>query len=123
MYINLLIKIKNAASAGKKTVKFYHSNMDKAVLDVLKKHGFIAEVEIKGKNPKKILYVDLKHDKDIHGIKFLSKPSAKLYKGFKDLRKVKGGHGLLVISTPKGIMSGDEARRQKVGGEALFEIW
>ena len=59
----------------------------------------------------------------ITGVKFISKPSRRLYVGYKDIRRVKSGYGLSVISTPIGVVSGSEARKSKVGGEILFEIW
>ncbi len=62
-------------------------------------------------------------ERDIRGLKFLSKPSRRLYVGYKEIKKVKSGHGLLVLSTSKGILSGEEAKKMKIGGQLLFEIW
>ena len=59
----------------------------------------------------------------IGSVKLVSKPSRRIYAGYRELRPVKSGLGLLVVSTPRGIMSGKEARKMKLGGEVLFEIW
>ncbi len=123
MYIDLLIKIKNAQKAGRDILKTRSTKMDKAVADLLAKRGFVKSVEVKGKTYKKYLEIDLKSDRLISGVKFLSKPSLHRYSGYATMKKVKGGYGLLVVSTPKGIVSGDEAKKHKVGGELLLEVW
>lgn len=123
MYINLLIKIKNAERAGKKSLKTPFTKMDYAVAEVLKKYGFLKKIEIKGRSPKRSIDIVINKDRMILGIKFTSRPSLRRYSGYKDLRSIKSGHGISVISTPKGIMSGVQARKEKVGGQLLFEIW
>ena len=123
MYIDLMIKIKNAQKAGRESMKTRYTKMDKAVADILQKRGFIKNAEIKGKTYKKYLELDLKSERNIAGIKFLSRPSLHRYSGYAEMRKVKGGYGLLIVSTPKGILSGDEAKKNKVGGELLLEVW
>lgn len=123
MYIDLLIKIKNAEASGKTLLKARYTKMDKAILDILEKAGFVKKVEVKGRAPKKIIEIDFDGARAIDGLKFLSRPSLRRYKGYKDFRPVKGGRGLLIVSTPKGVMDGLTARRNKVGGQILFEIW
>jgi small subunit ribosomal protein S8 len=127
MYINLLTKIKNAQAVKKENIKSSYSIMDGAILDVLSKKNFVGEVSVKGRAPKKVFEINLKYDKDgvgaIHGVKILSKPSRHLYTGYTDIYPVKQGFGLLVVSTPKGIMDGQSAKKAKIGGELLFEIW
>jgi small subunit ribosomal protein S8 len=127
MYTDLLVKIKNAQAVKKENVKLSYSIMDNAILDILSKKNFVGEVSVKGRAPKKVLDANLKYDKDgsgaIHGVKILSKPSRHLYAGYTELYPVKQGFGLLVVSTPKGIMDGQSAKKSKLGGELLFEIW
>jgi small subunit ribosomal protein S8 len=126
MYINLLIQLKNAQAAKKEGLKVPYSKMDESVLEILLKNKFIKDFEKKGRGAKKILNIELKYDGikgAINGIKIISKPSRRLYAGYKEIRPVKGGHGTAVLSTPKGIMAGKEAKKNKVGGEMLFEIW
>ncbi len=123
MYIDLLVKIKNAQQAGKKSFKTRFSKMDEGVLEVLKNHGFIKKSEIKGKSYKRVIEIDCDVSHPIQGVAFLSKPSLRRYGGYKDLKRVKGNYGILVISTSQGIMSGFEAKKKKLGGQLLFEIW
>lgn len=125
MYINVLTKIKNAQAAQKKEVKVPYTKMDEQVLEILAKQKFIEGFEKKGRNPKRILDIKLKYEDGgvISGIKFVSKPSRRLYAGYRELRTVRSGFGTLVLSTPKGLMTGKDARKGKLGGELLFEIW
>ena len=123
MYTDFLIKIKNAKTAEKPTLKTPATKLHKAIADLLIARGFIKSVEIKGKGIKKYLEIELQAKKSIHGIKFMSTPSLHRYGGYKDFRKVKGGFGMLVVSTSKGIMNGETARKEKAGGEVLFQIW
>jgi len=123
MYIDLLIKIKNAQGAGKTVLKTPATKMDKAVADVLAARGFVKKVELKGKSYKKYLEIELDGERKIGGLKLLSKPSVRKYSGYRELKKVKGGFGTMVLTTPKGIMTIDGAKREKVGGQLLFEIW
>lgn len=126
MYINLLTKIKNAQVVKKETIKVPYSKMDERVLEVLKENNYIKDFNRKGKGTKRIIEIELKYHNEgtaISGIKFISKPSRRIYIGCKDIKPVKRGYGLLIISTPKGIITGKEAKNMKVGGEMLFEIW
>ena len=127
MYIDLITRIKNAQAAKKETLKMPFSNMDFAVAELLAKNSFIDDAQKKGRMPKRIIEIKLKYDDDgqgaISGLKLLSRPSRRLYAGAKELRPVRQGYGLGVISTPKGVMTYGEARRAKLGGQILFEIW
>ena len=129
MYINLLIQIKNAQAVKRESIKFAYSKMDEKVLDILKENHYIEDFDKKGRGAKKILEIYLKYPKSesekggIQGIKFISKPSRRIYIGYEKIRPVRHGYGLNVFSTSKGIFTGKEARKFKVGGEILFEIW
>ncbi|MCX6702847.1 MAG: 30S ribosomal protein S8 [Candidatus Wolfebacteria bacterium] len=126
MYTDFLIKIKNAQAVKKESIKVPFSKMTGAIAEILLRKNLLESVEKKGRAPKKILEIKLKY-KDgvgaISGLKFVSKPSRKIYAGYEDLKPVRHNFGFSVISTPKGILSGAEARKEKVGGELLFEIW
>ncbi len=119
--------IKNAQAAKKETLKVPFSNMDLMILELLQKYGYIAAVNKKGRMPKRALEIVLKYGEGktgfIRGVSHLSVPSRRIYAGAQELRPVKQGFGLGVISTPKGIMAYQDARKQNVGGELLFEIW
>ena len=127
MYIDLLTKIKNAQAVKKEIAKSAYSKMDERILEILLSKGYISGFEKKGKGAKRVFDIQLKYEKNnggaITGIKFVSKPSRKMYIGYKDIRPIKSGYGFMVISTPDGVLAGGEARREKVGGELLFEIW
>lgn len=124
---NLLASLKNASAAKHASLTIPHSRLKKAALDVICKAGFIKEVSEKGSVPKKSLEVELAYDASgkpkISGAKRVSKFSCRVYKPAKDMKAVKRGLGLAVVSTPKGVMSGEEAAKQQTGGEVLFEIW
>jgi small subunit ribosomal protein S8 len=123
MYIDLLIRVKNAAQVGKKAVKVPYVKNDYAVAEILKRFGFLKEVEVKGRSFKKVMELKLEGARPVQGLKFLSRPSLRRYGEYRRFRKVKSGQGLLVVSTPKGILTGEDAKKAKVGGELLFEIW
>ena len=127
MYTDLLTKIKNAQSARKEYVKVPYTNMDMAIAELLSKHNYLESALKKGRNPKRIIEIKLKYDKNRSGaigeVKFLSKSSRRLYLGYRDLKPVKQGFGVAILSTPKGILTNKEARKMKIGGELLFEIW
>ncbi len=126
MYIDLLTKIKNAQAVRKENVKLAYSKMDESILELLKKNNYIKDLEKKGKGAKRTLDVKLKYENKegvIKDVKFVSKPSRRLYIGYKDIKPVKHGYGLLILSTPQGIITNKEARKMKVGGEMLFQIW
>ena len=127
MYTNLLTIIKNGQQAKKATVKVQYSNGDFAVAELLVKHKLLDSVAKKGRMPKRILEAKLRYDSNgvgaIRGVKFLSKPSRRLYAGYQELNPVNQGFGVLVLSTPKGIVDGKTARKEKVGGELMFQIW
>lgn len=127
MVADLLTKIKNAQKARKEVTKIPYANFDFAVAELLVKNDYLDSVAKKGRMPKRVMEIKLKYDKNGHGaineIKILSTPSRRLYSGYKEFRQVKQGYGLAAVSTPKGVMTTKEAKRMKLGGQLLFEIW
>lgn len=123
---NMLIMMKNASLAGKESTAIPYSKMKEAIAVCLKKEGFIADIAKKTKKGIPVLEVSLIYTEDkpkITEVERVSKQSKRVYFSMKDIHTVKNGSGLLVLSTPKGIMSGKDARKEQVGGEALFKIW
>ncbi len=119
---DLLVRLQNASRVGKVSVSLPYSRIKLSIAEVLAKEGYVESPSQKNFS----LTIPLRYSAGkpaIQGVKRLSKPSRRTYLGVRDVRSVKRGHGLLVLSTPKGVMSGQEARKQRVGGEALFEIW
>lgn len=112
--------------AGKKSLKVSFSKMDMAVLEALVRNGYLASVEKKGRSLKRVIAIELKEDKDgsvFSEIKLWSRPSRRMYRGYKKIRPSHQGYGSYFFSTPKGILGDAEARKQRIGGEILFEIW
>lgn len=123
----LIIKLKNANLAGKPSVEFPYSKMRAAILETLKKEGFVKSVSEKGKNVAKSLEVELVYEEGntpkIQGVEQISKYSRRVYQKASEVKSVRNSFGALILTTPKGVMSGKEARKENVGGEALFKIW
>ncbi|MBC7836870.1 30S ribosomal protein S8 [Acetobacteraceae bacterium] len=121
---DLLIRLRNASSVEKTHVSIPNSKMTRAVAEVLSKEGYVGEVDSSKKTNGITVSLLYKNGRPvINGAKRISKPSRRMYMGVHDIQPVKHGYGLVVLSTPQGILSGKEAREKKVGGEVLFEIW
>ena len=123
---NMLIMIKNASLASKETVVFPYSKLKLAIGECLVKEGYVKSISKKTRKDHPVLEVELIYiDKKprITDVERVSKQSKRVYFGMNDIHTVKGGTGLLVLSTPKGILSGKNARKEQVGGEALFRLW
>jgi small subunit ribosomal protein S8 len=122
---NMLVSIKNAGLVRKASVTIPHSKMKESVLELLKKEGYIKTYHVTaGVKPTVEIVIEYKGKLPrISGVTRVSKNSKRVYKGVKDITPVKYGHGLAVFSTPKGIMTDKEARKEMVGGEVLFTIW
>ena len=127
---DMLIQIKNAQMVSKDQVLIPSSKMKFAMANVLKAAGFLSDVERKTKKIKKTehdyLLLTLKYEDGqgaLQGLKIISKPSRRMYIKGADIRPVRSGYGLAIISTSKGIMSSKDAWKQKLGGEILCEVW
>ena len=119
---DMLTKIKNAVAVQKPAVDISFSNFKYEIARILGKNGFVENVEKK----KNKIEINLKYNEKvpaISGIKRVSKPSQRIYLPYSKIKKVKGGYGFSIISTSKGLMTDKEARKQKVGGEIICEIW
>ena len=127
---NMLVQLKNAQARSQNEVVLPFSKMKFAIISILQERGFIESVEKKKKKTKKsefdVLSVGLKYNDGvgaIDDIKLISKPSRRIYAGRGELKTVRSGYGMSVVSTSKGVMSGENARKAGLGGEILFEIW
>lgn len=123
---NLIISLKNAQKAKHATVTFAYSKMTMSILESIKKHGFVANIEKTGKDLKKKVIVTLKYEDGmpaITDVKRISKQSQRMYVGYKDIKPVRNGYGMVVLSTPAGILNDKEAIKSKIGGEILFTMW
>lgn len=124
---NMINTMKNGALVSKKSVVVPFSKLKHAIAMCLKEHGYVSDVSKKTeKNNVPVLEIELAYrgtEPRIHDVKRLSKPSRRTYLGVHDIHQVKNGHGMLVLSTPKGILNDKQARKEVVGGEVLFMIW
>lgn len=124
---DMLTRIRNAKAVKLPTVSMPHSTLKMAILKIMKQERFVEDFEKKGKKVRKHIAVQLKYAKNgisaITGLKRVSKPGRRMYKKAVELHLVKQGTGIAIVSTPKGLMTDKEARRAKVGGEVLCEIW
>jgi small subunit ribosomal protein S8 len=124
---DFLTRIRNANSAHHQTVDIPASKMKKAVAEILREEGFIRGYEVVAEGPQGTLRVTLKYgpekEKVITGLRRISRPGLRVYTSRTEIPRVLGGLGLVIISTPKGIMSGKRAKREGFGGEVLAYVW
>ncbi len=123
---DFIVRLQNAGAIRKPYVSIPYSAYKMAIAEKLKDAGFVKGVEKKGKKIRKTLDVVLKYNEEgmhvISGVRRISKPGRRLYKSVLEIYPVRYGRGALILSTPKGIKTDKEARKEMVGGEALFEI-
>jgi len=123
---DFIIRLKNAGAIGTQQVSLPYSAHLEAIAKKLQQLGFVSEVSSSG-NGKRTLEVVLAYDEQgnhkIHDVKRISKPGRRLYVSTREAHGVKNGLGASILSTPKGILSDKEARKDRVGGEALFQVW
>lgn len=123
----MLTQIRNALAVHHEAVTVPFSEFNFKIALLLEEAGFVGTAIRKQRGGNKALQINLKYDSDgqplISSIKQISKSGQRIYKGYKELRPIKNGYGIAIVSTPQGIMSNKEARKRKLGGEVLCEIW
>ena len=126
---DMLTRIRNASSARHDSVLMPASKIKVAIANVLKEEGFIKDYSVameEGK-PQPNLKVDLSYggrkQPVLNGLQRVSKPGLRVYVQRREIQRVYGGLGMAILSTPKGVMSGQEARRNEVGGEVICYVW
>ena len=124
---DMINRIKTAQAVSKKTVKVPFSNLKYEIAKILETNNWIGKVEKKGKKISKILEIELKYHENGGGciidISKISTPGQKIYTSASRIKKVRDGAGLSIISTSKGLMTNYEARKAKLGGEVLIEVY
>ncbi|MDI3538449.1 MAG: small subunit ribosomal protein [Bacillota bacterium] len=124
---DMLTRIRNANMARHEVVEVPSSRMKKAIAEILKAEGFIRDYEYVDDNKQGILKIYLKYgpnkERVITDLKRISKPGLRVYVGRNEIPKVLRGLGIAILSTPRGIMSDKQARREGVGGEVLCYVW
>jgi small subunit ribosomal protein S8 len=127
---DMLARIRNALIAGYRQVTMPSSKMRVAVATILKEEGFIEDYHVVDEHPQPNLVIDIKYvgeRKERHPViremKRVSKPGQRIYRGASDLPWVKSGMGIAIVTTSKGVMTAQQARRLGVGGEVLCYVW
>ena len=123
---DLLTRIRNAAKAKKVRVDIPSSNMKKSLVEILKQNKFIHDYEVIEDNKQNVLRLRLKYtdgESAISGLKKISTPGLRVYKGADSLPRVLNGLGIAIISTSKGLMTDKEAKSKALGGEVICHIW
>ncbi|MFH1810432.1 MAG: 30S ribosomal protein S8 [Pseudomonadota bacterium] len=124
---DMLTRIRNAQKAGHAEVKIPASKFKQKVLYLLSDEGYLGKVRYEADKRQGMLFAQLKYDKTnrgiIDGVRRVSRPGLRVYRGYDELAPVRGGLGVAVLSTSRGVLSDREARKQRVGGEVLCEIW
>ncbi len=119
--------IRNAGSVGKESCAYPHSKLREGIARILKERGFLGDYgKVPDERGRKSLQLQLKYvdgEHAIKGIRRTSTPGCRTYCGYREIPRVLGGLGVSILSTPKGILDDSSARRHKVGGEILCNVW
>lgn len=123
---DLITRIRNAIAVGKTEIRVPTSKLKYAVADKLQKIHYLEKVELEDAKPRAILHIIINNADEnarINEISKVSKPGRRIYAGVSEIPKVKSGRGTVLVSTSKGIMTGQEAVKNKLGGEVLIKVW
>ena len=124
---DMLTRIRNAVSARHDYVNVPASKMKVAITKVLQDEGFVGEFEAFEEGPRRFIRINLAyadgHEPLLSGLKRVSRPGLRVYVQKREIPRVYNGLGIAILSTPKGVMSGQQAWRQAIGGEVLCYIW
>ena len=123
---DVITHIRNAIMVGKNEIRAPHSKLKQAVLEQLKKTGYINNVEVEAAKPRDILHVTINKPGEksvITEISRMSTPGKRVYVGADEIPKIKSGRGIVLISTSKGVITGGEAKKQRLGGELLIKVY
>ena len=123
---DLLTRIRNAVMVGKNEITVPSSKLKVTVAEQLKKAGYVTGVKVESAKPRDILVVTINkpgENSTINEIKRLSKPGRRVYVSADEIPKVKSGRGVVLVSTSKGVVTGVEAKKQRLGGELLLSVY
>ena len=124
---DMLTRIRNAQAVKKETAVIPYSKIKMEIAKALLTAGYIEEINRRGKKNKKSIEIALLYDEKgkgtISNISRVSKPSCRVYLPLKEIKPVRSGYGIMLISTTKGILTDKEARKERIGGEVICKIW
>lgn len=119
---DMLTRVRNAMAVDKDSVMVPYSKIKAGIADILSQHGFVGKVKVEGDGTLKALHIKLEGAK-ITQISRVSKPGRRIYTASKDIPTVLSGRGIVIVSTPSGLMTGNEARKLGLGGELICKVW
>ena len=123
---DFITRIRNAVNVGKNEILVPVSKLKVAIVEVLAKNGYVASYDVVDGTPRGMLHVVINEPgtvAKVNEIEKVSKPGRRIYAGVAEIPKVKSGRGTVLVSTSKGIMTGEEAKKAKLGGEILLRVW
>lgn len=123
---DMLTRIRNAVSNSQESVDIPASKLKEAILTILKKEGYITDFKLKNKKGFSVIKVDLSYkngETPIQHIERISRPGLRIYRPATRIPRVLSGFGLVILSTPQGVMSGRDARKKGIGGEIICKVW
>lgn len=123
---DMLTRIRNAVMVRKTELTVPYSRIKFSIAEILAKEGFIDDARVAGEGIARHISIRLSYkgnENAIHGVQRISTPGRRVYVGYGDIPSVRSGYGIAILSTPAGILSGREAKKQKVGGELLCEVY
>lgn len=124
---DLLTRIRNGYHARHATVDIPYTKIKEGIVNILKSEGLVSDCEVVKEQQFPLLRVHLRYDARrkpvMRSLKRISKPGLRIYRGVGELRPVRSGVGTLIVSTNLGLMTDREARKRKIGGEVLAEVW
>jgi len=123
---DLLTRIRNAAMVGKNEVRVPSSKIKKTIAEQLKKHNYLTDIKVEAGKPRDTLVITINkpgENSTISEITRLSKPGRRVYVSVNDIPRVKSGRGIVLISTSKGVLTGQEAVKERLGGELLLKVY
>ncbi len=124
---DMLTRIRNATMVRHDRTDIPASKMKLELAKILKQEGYIRTFKVLEEGPQGVLRIYLKYSDDgepvIHGLRRVSKPGRRVYRGVEELPKVRNGLGIAIVSTNRGVVTDEQARRLRTGGEILCEIW
>lgn len=119
---DMLTRLRNAMAVNKETVSIPYSKIKASIAEILSRNGFVGKVSIEGEGTLKMIRVELNAAK-VTALIRVSKPGRRIYAASKDIPNVLSGRGIVIISTPGGLMTGREAKQKGLGGELICKVW
>lgn len=123
---DLLTRIRNAAAVGKNEVRVPSSKLKQVVAEQLKKNNYLTDVKLEAGSPRQTLVITINkpgENSTINEISRVSKPGRRVYVGANDIPRIKSGRGMVLVSTSKGVVTGQEAIKARLGGEVLLKVY